>query len=192
MANLSWLNKGTLITLEDGSQKAIEELAEGDKIQTYRAGGEDFDGAHIEHNEQSAGAITDIEENSSIEGVDVSKISLSNDTDLVLSSDSPLYGVKGNTGWVVASTEAAEELYGAGVRDEEEIESGAPESRFSAIEANDPVFVDDGEGLSYDVTVSEIESQEGKDDFTMYCIGGLDKGDFFFANGVLLGLGVDG
>ena len=192
MANLSWLNKGTLITLEDGSQKAIEELAEGDKIQTYRAGGEDFDGAHIEHNEQSAAAITDIEENSSIEGVDVSKISLSNDTDLVLSSDSPLHGVKSGHNWIVASKEAAEELYGAGVRDEEEIESGAPESRFSAIEANDPVFVDDGEGLSYDVTVSEIESQEGKDDFTMYCIGGLDKGDFFFANGVLLGLGVDG
>jgi len=191
MANLSWLNKGTLITLEDGSQKAIEELAEGDKIQTYRAGGEDFDGAHIEHNEQSAGAITDIEENSSIEGVDVSKISLSNDTDLVLSSDSPLHGVKSGHNWIVASKEAAEELYGAGERDEEEIESGAPESRFSAISANDPVFVDDGEGLSYDVTVSEIESQEGKDDFTMYCIGGLDKGDFFFANGVLLGLGVD-
>lgn len=191
MANLSWLNKGTLITLEDGSQKAIEELAEGDKIQTYRAGGEDFDGAHIEHNEQSAAAITDIEENSSIEGVDVSKISLSNDTDLVLSSDSPLHGVKSGHNWIVASKEAAEELYGAGVRDEEEIESGAPESRFSAIEANDPVFVDDGEGLSYDVIVSEIESQEGKDDFTMYCIGGLDKGDFFFANGVLLGLGVD-
>ena len=189
MANLSWLNKGTLITLEDGSQKAIEELAEGDKIQTYRAGGEDFDGAHIEHNEQSAGAISDIEENS-IEGVDVSKISLSNDTDLVLSSDSPLHGVKSGHNWIVASKEAAEELYGAGERTEEEIESGAPESRFSAISANDPVFVDDGEGLSYDVTVSDIESQEGKDDFTMYCIGGLDKGDFFFANGVLLGLGV--
>lgn len=190
MANLSWLNKGTLITLEDGSQKAIEELSKGDKIQTYHAGAEDFDGAHIEHNEQSAAAITDIEENSSIEGVDVSKISLSNDTDLVLSSDSPLHGVKSGHNWIVASKEAAEELYGAGERDEEEIESGAPESRFSAISANDPVFVDDGEGLSYDVTVSEIESQEGKDDFTMYCIGGLDKGDFFFANGVLLGLGV--
>ncbi len=189
MYNFSWVNKGTLITLEDGSQKAIEELSKGDKIQTYHAGAEDFDGAHIEHNEQSAAAITDIEENS-IEGVDVSKISLSNDTDLVLSSDSPLHGVKSGHNWIVASKEAAEELYGAGERDEEEIESGAPESRFSAIEANDPVFVDDGEGLSYDVIVSEIESQEGKDDFTMYCIGGLDKGDFFFANGVLLGLGV--
>ena len=190
MANLSWLNKGTLITLEDGSQKAIEELAEGDKIQTYYATGEDFDSAHIEQNEQSAAAITDIEENS-IEGVDVSKISLSNDTDLVLSSDSPLHGVKSGHNWIVASKEAAEELYGAGERTEEEIESGAPESRFTELEVNAPIFVDDGEGLSYDVTVSDIESQEGKDDFTMYCIGGLDKGDFFFANGVLLGLGVD-
>jgi hypothetical protein len=99
--------------------------------------------------------------------------------------------VKDRVNWVVASTEAAEELYGAGERDEEEIENDAPESRFSAIEANDPVFVDDGDGLSYDVTVSEIESQEGKDDFTMYCIGELDKGDYFFANGVLIGLGVD-
>jgi len=64
MYNFSWVNKGTLITLEDGSQKAIEELSKGDKIQTYHAGTEDFDGAHIEHNEQSAGAISDIVENS--------------------------------------------------------------------------------------------------------------------------------
>ena len=42
-----------------------------------------------------------------------------------------------------------------------------------------------------DVTVTEVESQEGKDDFTMYCISGLDKGSTVFANGVLLGLGVD-
>ena len=185
MANLSWLNKGTLITLEDGSQKAIEELSNGDKLQTYHAGGEDFDGAHIENNEQTSGAVTEVQENT-IESVDVSKISLSNDTNLVLSSDSPIHGMKEGTNWVVASKEAAEEVYGAGEHAE-----GEPESRFSAIAADDPVFVDDGEGLSYDVTVEEVESQEGKDDFTMYCIGGLDKGSTFFANGVLLGLGVD-
>ena len=190
MANLSWLNKGTLITLEDGSQKAIEELSKGDKIQTYIAGGEDFDGAHIEHNEQTAAAITDIEENS-IEGVDVSKISLSNETYLILSSDSPIYGMKDGINWVAASTEAAEELYGAGEQTEADIEAGAPKSRFTSLIADDSVFVDDGDGLSYDVTVSEVESQEGKDDFNMYCIGELDKGDFFFANGVLLGIGVD-
>jgi len=190
MTNLSWLNKGTLITLEDGSQKAIEELAEGDKIQTYYAIGEDFDSAHIEQNEQTSAAILEIEENS-IEGVDVSKISFSNDTNLVLSSDTPIHSVVSTQGWVVASKEAAEELYGIGERTEEDIEAGAPESRFTELKVNAPIFVDDGEGLSYDVTVSEIESQEGKDDFTMYCIGGLDKGDFFFANGVLLGLGVD-
>ena len=185
MANLSWLNKGTLITLEDGSQKAIEELSKGDKLQTYHAGGEDFDGAHIENNEQTSGAVTEVQENT-IESVDVSKISLSNDTNLVLSSDSPIHGMKEGTNWVVASKEAAEEVYGAGEHAE-----GEPESRFSVIAADDSVFVDDGEGLSYDVTVEEVESQEGKDDFTMYCIGGLDKGSTFFANGVLLGLGVD-
>ncbi len=190
MANFSWVNTGTLITLEDGSQKAIEELAEGDKIQTYNAIGEDFDGAHIEQNEQTSAAILEIEENS-IEGVDVSKISFSNDTNLVLSSDTPIHSVVGNQGWVAVSKEAAEELYGKGERSEEDIEAGAPESRFIELEVNAPIFVDDGDGLSYDVTVSEIESQEGKDDFTMYCISDLDKGDFFFANGVLLGIGVD-
>ena len=185
MANLSWLNTGTLITLEDGSLKAIEEILVGDKIQTYDGSAEDFDSAHIEVNEQTSGAVTEVQENT-IESVDVSKISLSNDTNLVLSSDSPIYGMKEGTNWVVASKEAAEEVYGAGEHAE-----GEPESRFSVIAADDPVFVDDGEGLSYDVTVEEVESQEGKDDFTMYCIGGLDKGSTFFANGVLLGLGVD-
>ena len=185
MANLSWLNTGTLITLEDGSQKAIEEIAAGDKIQTYDASAEDFDGAHIEHNEQTSGAVTEVQENT-IESVDVSKISLSNDTNLVLSSDSPIYGMKEGTNWVTPSKDAAEEVYGVGEREDDE-----PESRFSALIANDPVFVDDGEGLSYDVSVTEVESQEGKDDFTMYCISDLDKGGTFFANGVLLGLGVD-
>ena len=190
MANLSWLNKGTWITLEDGSQKAIEELAEGDKLQTYLAGGEDFDGAHIEHNEQTAGAVNEVLENS-IESVDVSKISFDNDTNLVLSSDSPIHGRKDGVNWAVVSKAAAEDMYGPGERTEDDIEAGAPESRFTALAANDPVFVDDGEGLSYDVAVTEVESQEGEDDFTMYCISNLDKGGTFFANGVLLGIGVD-
>ena len=185
MANFSWLNKGTLITLEDGSQKAIEEIAVGDKIQTYDASGEDFDGAHIEHNEQTSGAVTEVEENS-IEGVDVSKISLSNDTNLILSSDSPIYGMKESINWVTPSKEAAEELYGPGEHEDDE-----PESRFTELAADDSVFVDDGEGLSYDVSVTEIESQDDEDDFTMYCISDLDKGGSFFANGVLLGIGVD-
>jgi len=185
MANLSWLNTGTLITLNDGSQKAIEEIAVGDEIQTYDASGEDFDCAHIEINEQSSGAVMEVEENS-IESVDVSKISFSNDTNLILSSDSPIHGMKEGTNWVVASKDAADELYGPGIPDE-----GEPESRFSELSANDPVFVDDGDGLSYDVLVTEIESQEGKDDFTMYCISGMAKGHTVFANGVLLGLGVD-
>ncbi len=190
MANFSWLNKGTLITLEDGSQKAIEEIVAGDKIQTYDGSSEDFDGAHIEHNEQTAGAVTEVQENT-IESVDVSKISFSNDTNLVLSSDSPLHGRKEGVNWTVASKEAAEDMYGPGERTEDDIEADAPESRFTALAANDPVFVDDGEGLSYDVSVTEVESQEGEDDFTMYCISNLDKGGTFFANGVLLGIGVD-
>ena len=185
MANFSWLNKGTLITLEDGSQKAIEEIAVGDKVQTYDASAEDFDGAHIEHNEQTAGAVTEVEENS-IEGVDVSKISLSNDTNLVLSSDSPIYGMKEGINWVTPSKDAAEELYGPGEHEDDE-----PESRFTELAADDSVFVDDGEGLSYDVSVTEIESQDDEEDFTMYCISDLDKGGSFFANGVLLGIGVD-
>ena len=185
MANLSWLDTGTLITLEDGSQKAIEDIAVGDKVQTYDGSDEDFDSAHIEINEQTSGAVTEVKENS-IESVDVSKISLSNETYLVLSSDSPIYGMKEAINWVTPSTDAAEEIYGPGEQKDDE-----PTSRFSAIAADDSVFVDDGEGLSYDVTVTEIESQEGKDDFTMYCISELDKGGTLFANGVLLGLGVD-
>jgi len=185
MANFSWLNAGTLITLEDGSQKAIEEIVAGDKIQTYDAETEDFDGAHIEHNEQTSGAVTEVQENT-IESVDVSKISLSNDTNLVLSSDSPIYGMASDVNWVTPSKDAAEDMYGAGEHAE-----GEPESRFTELAADDSVFVDDGDGLSYDVTVEEVESQEGEDDFTMYCITDLENGGTLFANGVLLGIGVN-
>ena len=50
MAFTSWLNKGTLITLEDGSQKAIESIEVGDTVQTFDMDTEEFDSAHIENN----------------------------------------------------------------------------------------------------------------------------------------------
>ena len=43
MAFTSWLNKGTLITLEDGSQKAIESIEVDDTVQTFDMDTEEFD-----------------------------------------------------------------------------------------------------------------------------------------------------
>ena len=55
----SYINSGTLITMENGDQKPIESLKEGDKVQTYITS-EDFDMAHIGENEQEVCTIADV------------------------------------------------------------------------------------------------------------------------------------
>ena len=77
MAFTSWLNKGTLITLEDGSQKAIESIEVGDTVQTFDMDTEEFDSAHIENNEQSATKVKEVEENT-VDGDRVSTITFDN------------------------------------------------------------------------------------------------------------------
>ena len=48
----SYIDKGTLITLGDGSRIAIENLKVGDEVQSYHMQSEQFDMSHIENNEQ--------------------------------------------------------------------------------------------------------------------------------------------
>ena len=48
------VEKGSQITMKDGSYKSIEDILPGDDVQTYVMGGEDFDSANISNNEQKS------------------------------------------------------------------------------------------------------------------------------------------
>ena len=56
----SFLAKGTLITLSDGTTKAVEELVKDDKVLTYNYSAKNHDGAHLENNELRIGTIANL------------------------------------------------------------------------------------------------------------------------------------
>ena len=53
MTNQVCFPKGAKVTLADGSYKNIEDIVEGDEVQTYDMSSEDFDSASIHQNKQT-------------------------------------------------------------------------------------------------------------------------------------------
>ena len=177
MAFTSWLNKGTLITIEDGSQKVIESIEVGDSVQTFDMNSEDFDNAHIENNEQSATKVKAIKENT-IDGGDVSTITFDNGSKLTLSNDYPIHGYSAEDAWLTSDIEASQALYG--------IEDTDASTKWTKLEVGSEVFLD---GDDIDASVTNIESHTDEDEFTMYAVVSLKEGHLIFANNILVAAG---
>lgn len=177
MAFTSWLNKGTLITLEDGSQKAIESIEVDDTVQTFDMDTEEFDSAHIENNEQSATKVIEVEENT-VDGDRVSTITFDNGSELTLTNDYPIYGYSGEVAWLTNDVEATETKYG-----NEDEDSAA---RWDKIKVGSEVYLD---GDDTSASVTDVESHKEGTSFSMYTIETLEKGDVVFANNVLVAAG---
>jgi len=178
MAFTSWLNKGTLITLEDGSQKAIESIEVDDLIQTFDMSPDDFDGAHIVNNETCTAKVKEITENT-VDGGDVSTITFDNGSKLTLSNDYPIYGFAKEIGWLTNDIEATKTKYGNS-------EADGDDDRWDEIKVESEVFLD---GDDIDASVTNIEAHTEGTNFSMYTIESLEKGDVVFANNVLVASG---
>lgn len=178
MAFTSWLNKGTLITLEDGSQKAIESIEAGDSVQTFDIGGEDFDGAHIEQNEQSNTEVKQVKEKT-VDGGNVATLTFDNGSKLTLTKDYPLFGYSENDSWLTADEDATKDLYGNSDED-------GDDGRFTEIENGKEVFLDGDDSIAI---ITNTESHTDEDEFTMYTIDSLEKGHTVFANNILIAAG---
>ena len=96
----SFLAKRTLITLSDGTTKAVDELVKDDKVLTYNYSAKNHDGAHLENNELRVGNITNLIKQS-IPKKDTVKVTLSNGNEIVVTKDFPLIGAGKATGWQV-------------------------------------------------------------------------------------------
>jgi hypothetical protein len=174
MAFTSWLNKGTLITLEDGSQKAIESIEVDDLLQTFDMSPDEFDSAHIENNEQSNAKVKEITENT-VDGGDVSTITFDNGSKLTLTNDYPIYAyAEQAAGWLTNDIEATKTKYG-------NTEGG--DDRWEELVVESKVFLD---GDDIDASVTNIEAHTEGTNFSMYTIESLEKGDVVFANNVLV------
>ena len=164
----SFLAKGTLITLEDQTTKAVEKLVEDDKVLTYNYSGKDFDGAHLENNELRVGSITNLIKQS-IPRKDTVKVTLSNGNEIVVTKDFPLIGAGKAIGWQVYDSIAYK----------------GKEVSFEELEEGKELY-------SWPIKVSEyehitaLEEQTGEDLEEMYCVNKVMIGHTIYANGFLV------
>ncbi|MBC8421953.1 MAG: hypothetical protein H8E03_00875 [Pelagibacteraceae bacterium] len=96
----SFIAKDTLITLSDGKLKAVDKLKVGDTVQTFNQNAQNYDGAHLENNEQIPGIITRLGKKLIPES-DTVKITLSNGYEIVVTKDYPLIGGGKSAGWQI-------------------------------------------------------------------------------------------
>ena len=168
----SYIDKGTLITLGDGSRTAIENLKVGDEVQSYHMQSEQFDMSHIENNEQISAKITDIIP-ASIAGDQITKLSLSNDTTLTVSRCN-LFSPDMMKGYLTLE-ERTELLEG----DEEDQHDVAHNPQ---IKEKDLVFIDSGQELGNLTVVSVGGWKSPREMYNLW----VESGDSVFANEVLV------
>ena len=164
----SFLAKGTLITLSDGTTKAVEELVKDDKVLTYNYSAKNHDGAHLENNELRIGTIANLIKYL-IPRKDTVKVTLSNGNEIVVTKDFPLIGAGKAIGW---------QVYDAIAYKDKEVS-------FEVLEVGKELY-------SWPIKVSEyehitsLEEQTGEELIEMYCINKVMIGHTIFANGFLV------
>ena len=158
----SYIDKGTLITVEDGSKVAIENLNVGDKVQSYDMRDMDFDMCHIGNSEQQAFSIVDIT-TETIPGEDVHKLSLDNGSKLSVAGSTLLYSADEQKGILQFGSDG--EVPGT-----EDVSEGSL------------IYVDDGENLN-DIVLESIESWSRPREM---CSIWIEGGNSVFANEVLV------
>jgi|LWDU01.1.fsa_nt_gi hypothetical protein len=175
---MEFLSKGTLIVMDGGASKAIEELVAGDKVVTYDLGADDFDMAHIEVNPTSAGVVAEVV---SADQESASKIVFDDDTEITATGNYAIYGAFDNDGWIsVDGTEIDEddEDERIGINGKLDVKSEVLPYTDTDSDAAQAGFT----GPS-SVFVESIESID--DDLTMYSVI-LENGSTMFANGILV------
>ena len=164
----SFLAKGTLITLSDGTTKAVEELVKDDKVLTYNYSAKNHDGAHLENNELRIGTIANLIKYL-IPRKDTVKVTLSNGNEIVVTKDFPLIGAGKAIGW---------QVYDAIAYKDKEVS-------FEVLEVGKELY-------SWPIKVNEyehitsLEEQTGEDLEEMYCVNKVMIGHTIFANGFLV------
>ena len=162
----SYIDKGTLITVEDGSKVAIEDLKVGDKVQSYDMSSDDFDQSHPGNNEQISVEVVEVN-SETIPGEEVSKLSLSNKSVLSVTG-CDLFGAAESSG--ILALPSDDDLSGDEFSGKEEIVVG------------DTIYIDSGEMLG-DVSVEGIDGWTKSRE--MHSIS-IMNGDTVFANEVLV------
>ena len=180
------IEKGSQITMKDGSYKSIEDVVVGDEVQTYSMAGEEFDSANMSHNEQTSTSVTNC--GKSTEEMPLVKInfeSVSFDDDEEVKSESSLVmnstGVMmggDNIGWVIPDFDGVTKI----LIDEHRRYVDEVKDWGNQLEIGMDVSADSDKSLMNKKVVS-IEEVSG---IETYYIDALKDGDSIFVNDVLV------
>ncbi len=190
------VEKGSQITMKDGSYKSIEDILPGDDVQTYVMGGEDFDSANISNNEQKNTKVMNCGKSTEEmplvkinfesvsfkdDGFEEQQIQLTekvkSESSLVMNSTGVMMGGD-NIGWVIPDFDRLTNI----LVNEENNNTEEVADWGNQLEVGMDVSADSDKSLMN----KEVVSIEEVSDVETYYIDGLKDGDSIFANDVLV------
>ena len=202
MTNQVCFSKGAKVTLADGSYKNIEDIVEGDEVQTYDMSSEDFDSASIHQNKQTTTKV-DVVKDGTEKSKNMIRIKLEQYIDEDLYTTEELEEIKtdlnfdelvmnkytavmggDDKGWIVHDRDNLVLLLN------EETTEGEEEHDFSdvysQIEVDSTVSADSDKNLK-ELKVTSIDKTDTEDEeVKVYSILSLEAGDCIFVNDVLV------
>jgi len=203
MTNQICFPKGAKVTLADGSYKNIEDIVEGDEVQTYDMSSEDFDSASIHQNKQTTTKV-DMVINGFEKSKNMIKIKLEHHIDedlytideleeieeinlnfdeLVMNKHGVLMGGD-DKGWIAHDRDNLVSFLNEQTT-EGEVEHDFSDG-YSQIEVDSTVSADSDKNLK-ELKVTSIDKTDTEDEeVKVYSILSLEAGDCIFVNDVLV------
>ena len=205
MTNQVCFPKGAKVTLADGSYKNIEDIVEGDEVQTYDMSSEDFDSASIHQNKQTTTKV-DVVKDGTEKSKNMIKIKLEQYIDEDLYTTEELEEIKtdltdlnfdelvmnkytavmggDDKGWIVHDRDNLVSFLNEETTEGEEEHDFSDE--YSQIEVDSTVSADSDKDLK-ELKVTSIDKTDTEDEeVKVYSILSLEAGDYIFVNDVLV------
>ena len=205
MTNQVCFPKGAKVTLADGSYKNIEDIVEGDEVQTYDMSSEDFDSASIHQNKQTTTKV-DVVKDGTEKSKNMIRIKLEQYIDEDLYTTEELEEIKtdltdlnfdelvmnkytavmggDDKGWIVHDRDNLVSFLNEETTEGEEEHDFSDE--YSQIEVDSTVSADSDKDLK-ELKVTSIDKTDTEDEeVKVYSILSLEAGDYIFVNDVLV------
>ncbi len=207
--NTPALLKGTTIRMWDGSLKNIEDITNGEFVQSFDLNIDDADNAHLRFNKVQKAEILSISKRTEEHLV---TLTLDNDTALTTTLDYPmnmqhssgsacaseeLHGICHHSGWEVYRPDLYYELTGNGSSGNEYSTDMPPLGEGDEVwwdsGVNPPTHINDGTWLDdwveEEYRITSLKEEKGS--FEVYAIEGLKDGSTVWANNILVGTETD-
>ena len=212
MTEKTYFPAGAKITLADGTYKNIEDIVEGDEVQTYEMSNEEFDSANIHLNEQTDTKVKftyseeanlkdfikiefkqladpelelSTEEIEEIENIEVQSLTVNKYGTLMGGS---------NLGWLVY---AKDELLSFLNKNTESVGPDSAEievlvddfsETITQLEVGQHITTDSGKNLKELEVTAITDFVDEDEEITAYCIQVLENGDSIFVNDIMVGV----